>query len=149
MRSRKLLLLLAGGAAAATLALGGGVATAADPIVLTFDGAFTAKNCAPAQPFDVPTGEQTIDVVATATVAAPTFLGAEPQTTIERKVSGTMAGRISTKRIFVDWPGFTSTQTSIFSRSEDGGDSFRLLIDHTCDARSRPNCDTGGGGDSE
>ena len=52
-------------------------------------------------------------------------------------------------RIFVDWPLSSRTQTSQLSRSLDGGDTFRLILDLTCAARNRPNCMTAGGGDSE
>ena len=51
--------------------------------------------------------------------------------------------------MFIDWPYTSSTQTDILTRSTDGGNSFRLLVDPQCPQRNRPNCATGGGGDSE
>jgi len=86
---------------------------------------------------------------APSTTVSAHFLGAEPQTTIERTVAGSQPSRIDTNRIFVDWPLSTRTEIGQLSRSLDGGDSFRLLYDPTCAARSRPNCHTGGGGDTE
>src|SRR2546430_10842338 len=86
---------------------------------------------------------------APSTTVSAHFLGAEPQTTIERTVAGSTADRINTNRIFVDWPLSTRTEIGQLSRSLDGGDSFRLLYDFMCAARSRPNCHTGGGGDTE
>jgi uncharacterized repeat protein (TIGR01451 family) len=87
---------------------------------------------------------------APATVTSPQFLGAEPQVTIERRTSYTKprAG-IDPKRIFVDWPLSSRSGIGQLSRSLDGGDSFRLLFDQTCANRSRPNCLTEGGGDTE
>jgi hypothetical protein len=86
---------------------------------------------------------------APSTTVSAHFLGAEPQTTIERTVSTSQPNRIDTNRIFVDWPLSTRTEIGQLSRSLDGGDSFRLLYDLSCAARSRPNCHTGGGGDTE
>src|SRR2546423_5379496 len=86
---------------------------------------------------------------APSTTVSAHFLGAEPQTTIERTVPGSTPRRINTNRTFVDWPLSTRTDIGQLSRSLDGGDSFRLLYDPTCAARSRPNCHTGGGGDPE
>ncbi len=87
---------------------------------------------------------------APATVVSAHFLGAEPQMTLEKHVSShEIAGAVDPNRIFVDWPLSSRTQTSNLSRSLDGGDSFRLLVDPACPERNRPNCITGGGGDSE
>ena len=86
---------------------------------------------------------------APATYVSAHFFGAEPQTTLERHVAGSLPGRISSDRIFIDWPLSSRTQTSQLTRSTDGGDSFRLLLDPTCPQRNRPNCLTAGGGDSE
>jgi hypothetical protein len=86
---------------------------------------------------------------APSTTVSAHFLGAEPQTTIERSVTTPQPTPINTNRIFVDWPLSTRTEIGQLSRSLDGGDSFRLLYDLTCAARSRPNCHTGGGGDTE
>jgi hypothetical protein len=85
-----------------------------------------------------------------ATVVSAHFLGSEPQTTLERSVPGRAAGAgIDPKRIFVDWPLSSRSAIGQLSRSVDGGDSFRLLLDLICAPRSRPNCATGGGGDTE
>ncbi|MFL5923648.1 MAG: hypothetical protein ACJ74S_06720 [Gaiellaceae bacterium] len=87
---------------------------------------------------------------APSTTVSAHFMGAEPQTTLERPIAGvSQAGRVDPNRIFVDWPLTSRTQTSQLSRSTDGGDSFRLLFEPTCASRNRPNCGTGGGGDSE
>lgn len=83
------------------------------------------------------------------TVVSPSFLGAEPQVTIERRITQTASGAIDPERIFVDWPLSSRSAIGQLYRSTDGGDSFRLLFDRTCAVRSRPNCLTGGGGDTE
>jgi hypothetical protein len=83
-------------------------------------------------------------------VVSAHFLGAEPQETMERRSpAGSRSGAIDTKRIFVDWPLSSRSNIGQVSRSLDGGNSFRLLIDSACPERSRPNCLTGGGGDTE
>ncbi|HVH65532.1 MAG TPA: hypothetical protein VM674_05805, partial [Candidatus Acidoferrum sp.] len=87
---------------------------------------------------------------APGTVVSPSFMGAEPETTMERPISGTQSGRIDPNRIFIDWPLSSRTQTSQVSRSTNGGDSFRMLLDlNVCPQRNRPNCTTAGGGDSK
>src|SRR5207249_3517841 len=90
---------------------------------------------------------------APSTLVAAQFLGAEPQTAMERTnapgVPQGNPGGLSNNRIFVDWPLSSRSNIGQLSRSLDGGDSFRLLVDQTCAARSRPNCATGGGGDTE
>ncbi|MEA2622696.1 MAG: hypothetical protein QOH61_1606, partial [Chloroflexota bacterium] len=86
---------------------------------------------------------------APSTVVSAHWLGAEPQLTMERKIAASKAGAVNPNRIFVDWPLSTRAQTGQLSRSLDGGDSYRLLFDPTCATRSRPNCGTGGGGDTE
>ena len=86
---------------------------------------------------------------APSTTVSATFFGAEPQTTLERPVAGSQSGRVDPNRIFVDWPLSSRTGIGQLSRSLDGGDSFRLLYDRTCAERSRPNCLTEGGGDTE
>ena len=86
---------------------------------------------------------------APATMVSAHWLGSEPQTTLERPEPETVRGALSPGRIFVDWPLSSRSNIGQVSRSLDGGDSFRLLIDHTCAVRSRPNCLTGGGGDTE
>lgn len=85
-----------------------------------------------------------------ASIVSAHFLGSEPQTTLERSVPGATAGAgIDPKRIFIDWPLSSRSAIGQLSRSVDGGDSFRLLLNLTCAPRSRPNCATGGGGDTE
>jgi hypothetical protein len=87
---------------------------------------------------------------APATIVSPSFLGGEPEVTMERKIAGSQDGRLDNNRIFVDWPLSSRTQTSQVSRSINGGDKFRLLLDlNLCPQRNRPNCQTGGGGDSK
>jgi len=86
---------------------------------------------------------------APATLVSAHFLCAEPQTTMERNLSSSQNGRLDPNRIFADCPLTSRTQTSLFSRSTDGGDSFRLLFDPTCAPRNRPTCQNLGGGDSE
>ena len=84
---------------------------------------------------------------APASIVSAHFLGTEPMMTMERRVAGSTTA-VDPDRIFVDWPLSSRTQVGQLSRSEDGGDSFRLLFDPTCAQRSRPNCATGGGGDT-
>lgn len=86
---------------------------------------------------------------APATIVSAHFLGAEPQTTMERPLPGVPAGTTDRNRVFVDWPLSSRSNTGQLSRSQDGGDSFRLILDTACAPRSRPNCFTGGGGDTE
>ncbi len=87
---------------------------------------------------------------APATITSAHFLGAEPQVTIERRMpyTPTSAG-IDPNRIFVDWPLSSRSGIGQLNRSLDGGDTFRLLFDRLCANRSRPNCLTHGGGDTE
>jgi len=84
-----------------------------------------------------------------ATIVSAHFLGAEPQQTIERPVLGGQPGAVDPNRMFVDWPLSSRTEIGQISRSLDGGNTFRLLLDLTCAERSRPDCTTGGGGDTE
>jgi len=86
---------------------------------------------------------------APSTTVSASFFGAEPQTTLECQLAGSQSGRIDPNRIFIDWPLSSRTGIGQLSRSLDGGDSFRLLYDRTCAERSRPNCLTEGGGDTE
>ncbi len=86
---------------------------------------------------------------APSTTVSASFFGAEPQTTLERQIAGSQSGRVDPNRIFIDWPLSSRTGIGQLSRSLDGGDSFRLLYDRTCAQRSRPNCLTEGGGDTE
>src|SRR5947207_1162448 len=84
-----------------------------------------------------------------ATIVSAHFLGAEPQETIERPVLGGQPGAVDPNRMFIDWPLSSRTEIGQISRSLDGGNTFRLLLDLTCAERSRPDCTTGGGGDTE
>jgi uncharacterized repeat protein (TIGR01451 family) len=87
---------------------------------------------------------------APATVTSAEWLGGEPQVTIERRMPySTPAAGIDPSRIFVDWPVSSRSGIGQLQRSVDGGESFRLLFDRTCATRSRPNCFTEGGGDTE
>lgn len=87
---------------------------------------------------------------APATVVSPHFLGTEPMMAVERPSGDTAPGALDPDRIFVDWPLGSTSATGQLSRSEDGGDSFRLLFDvDGCPERNRPNCDTAGGGDTD
>ncbi len=82
-------------------------------------------------------------------VVSANLLGAEPQTTLERPVPGSLPGAINPDRVFVDWPLSSRAMTGTLHRSLDGGKTFRLLFDPLCAPRSRPNCNSGGGGDTE
>lgn len=84
-----------------------------------------------------------------ASVVSPHFLGTEPMLEIERPTPTTTVKSLDSNRLFVDWPMGSSSQIGQLNRSEDGGDSFRLLFDMKCASRSRPNCGTGGGGDTD
>ncbi|MBK5306328.1 MAG: hypothetical protein JJD92_06535 [Frankiaceae bacterium] len=84
-----------------------------------------------------------------ASVVSPTFFGAEPQTTMERPVAASLPGAIDPNRVFIDWPADTALQSGQLYRSMDGGDTFRQLVDKACAPRQRPNCASGGGGDTE
>lgn len=107
---------------------------------------FVATPTPPAVTFD--TTQQL--AFAPSTLVSPSFLGGEPETTMEHPIPGSQAGRIDPNRVFVDWPLSSRSQTSQVSRSTDGGDHFRMLLDlNTCPERNRPDCLTGGGGDSK
>ena len=86
---------------------------------------------------------------APATLVSAHYLCGEPQTVLERTLPSSLNGKLDPNRIFADCPLTSRTQTSLFSRSTDGGDSFRLLFDPTCAQRNRPTCQNLGGGDSE
>lgn len=86
---------------------------------------------------------------APATLVSPTFLGAEPQITMEKPTEGSPEADLDPDRIFIDWPLSTFAQIGQLARSQDGGESFRMLFDPSCAQRTRPTCQTGGGGDSE
>ena len=85
---------------------------------------------------------------APSTVVSPTVLGAEPQVSFERPVAGTQPGAIDPSRGFIDWPLSSRTNTGTLWRTVNGGDSWRMLYDPACAQRQRPNCFTGGGGDT-
>jgi uncharacterized repeat protein (TIGR01451 family) len=102
-------------------------------------------NPAPPVSFDTSSGI----AFAPATLVSAHFLCGEPQETLERGISGSHAGAVSNNRIYSDCPLTSRSQTSLLSRSNDGGQSFRLLLDPACPQRNRPNCMTLGGGDSE
>jgi len=82
------------------------------------------------------------------TLVSAHFLGAEPQTTVEHTVANANPGATA-NRVFIDWPLSSRSGIGQLSRSVDGGASFRLLLNLNCSLRSRPNCLTGGGGDTE
>ncbi|MFN2525694.1 MAG: hypothetical protein ABR505_05455 [Actinomycetota bacterium] len=86
---------------------------------------------------------------APSTIVSAHFLGAEPQITMERLLPGSERKAIDPNRIFIDWPLTSQFNIGQLSRSTDGGASFRLLFDPMCPERSRPNCQSGGGGDTE
>ena len=99
-----------------------------------------ATRAAPVLPHDIRFTPQTI--------VSANWLGQEPQVSIERPAAGALPGAIDPRRVFIDWPVGSTSNISELSRSTDGGDTFRLIVDSQCAVRSRPNCLTGGGGDS-
>jgi uncharacterized repeat protein (TIGR01451 family) len=116
----------------------------------TGSATYHEKACPVAPPDRIATFNNGALTFAPSTIGSAHFLGAEPQTTIERRESWTPAGApVDPNRIFLDWPLSSRSNIGQLSRSLDGGDSFRLLFDPACAARSRPNCATGGGGDTE
>jgi hypothetical protein len=133
--------------AATSLVTGNGIAVYYDAVSTpsSFQLVPGAVPASPAVVFDTTTSL----AFAPSTTVSAHFFGAEPQTTLERPVAGSQPGRIDPNRIFVDWPLSSRTHTSQLSRSLDGGDSFRFLLDLTCSTRNRPQCATLGGGDSE
>ena len=109
-----------------------------------------AGTCAGEATGGPPTWQRGVLGFAPATVTSAEWLGGEPQVTIERRAPySTPAAGIDPNRIFVDWPVSSRSGIGQLQRSLDGGDSFRLLFDRTCANRSRPNCLTEGGGDTE
>ena len=111
--------------------------------LLVSEGGATAKGAGAI--FDT---TEPLTFAPTTTVSAH-FLGAEPQMTMERRLPGVDPKFTDPDRIFVDYPLSFRAQIGQLNRSEDGGESFRLLFDPTCAGRSRPTCQTGGGGDSD
>jgi hypothetical protein len=94
-----------------------------------------------------PTPSPQIDF-APSSVVSPSLLGAEPQVSFERTRAGSVAGALDPRRGYIDWPLSTRTQIGTLWRTTDGGQSWRQLYDPTCAQRQRPNCLTGGGGDT-
>jgi len=83
------------------------------------------------------------------TVVSPTILGGEPQISFERPVAQPKDGAgLDPSRGFVDWPVSSRTNIGTLWRTQNGGDSYRQLVDLSCAERQVPNCDTGGGGDT-
>jgi hypothetical protein len=83
------------------------------------------------------------------TVVSPTILGGEPQISFERPVAQPKDGAgLDPNRGFVDWPVSSRTNIGTLWRTQNGGDSYRQLVDLTCAERQVPNCNTGGGGDT-
>jgi uncharacterized repeat protein (TIGR01451 family) len=114
--------------------------------------AYSDKTCPVAPPDRIATHHENALSFAPSTLVSSHFLGVEPQTTMERIAPWTPKnnrGGIDNNRIFVDWPLSSRSNIGQLSRSLDGGESFRLLVDQTCAARNRPNCATGGGGDTD
>ena len=85
---------------------------------------------------------------APSSVVSPVLLGAEPQVTLERPRNDSLPGALDPNRGFIDWPLSTRTQIGTLWRTTDSGLSWRQLYDSTCAQRQRPNCLTGGGGDT-
>ncbi|MBJ7610483.1 MAG: hypothetical protein JF887_13790 [Candidatus Dormibacteraeota bacterium] len=86
---------------------------------------------------------------APAAVVSPSILGAEPQISFERPVASPKAGAgLDPKRGFVDWPVSSRSMIGTLWRTQNGGDSYRQLVDLSCAPRQVPNCLTGGGGDT-
>ena len=124
--------------------------TLMDTQTYTTTSTFNATGDCPPPP--VPSYVDSALTFAPGTVVSAHFLGVEPQTTMEHIAPWTPQGNpggIDNNRIFVDWPLSSRSNIGQLSRSLDGGDSFRLLVDQACAPRSRPNCATGGGGDTE
>lgn len=85
---------------------------------------------------------------APSTVVSPILVGAEPQVAFENPRSNSLAGAVNAKRGFIDWPLSSRTNIGTLWRTTDGGDIWRQIYDQTCAQRERPNCFTGGGGDT-
>jgi hypothetical protein len=132
-------------AAASSAITGNGITVAYDATSTPSNFSFVAGSIptTPTVTFDTTTPF----AFAPSTTVSATFFGAEPQTTLERVIPNSVG--TDSNRIFVDWPLSSRTGIGQLSRSIDGGDSFRLLYDRMCAERSRPNCLTEGGGDTE
>jgi uncharacterized repeat protein (TIGR01451 family) len=124
--------------------------TVADGLGYAATAQYTDKTCPVNPPDRVATFNDNALSFEPSTVVSAHFLGAEPQVILERKAPWTPpTAPIDNNRIFADWPLSSRSAIGQLNRSLDGGDSFRPLIDLVCAARSRPNCATGGGGDTE
>jgi hypothetical protein len=87
---------------------------------------------------------------APSTLVSAHWIAGEPQLTMERtNAPWSDASKTSDNRMFIDWPLSSRSNIGMLNRSTDGGNSFRLLFDLNCASRDRPNCATGGGGDTE
>lgn len=106
---------------------------------------FVSSSAATPAVFDEQTGMD----FGPATIVSAHFLGPEPQVTVERPSPSQVGGPLLADRMFVDWPMGLASTSSQLHRSEDGGDSFRLLFDMGCPQRNRPGCATAGGADSD
>lgn len=106
---------------------------------------FVSSSAATPAVFD----EETTLGFGPATIVSAHFLGPEPQVTVERPAPAQVGGPLDADRMFVDWPMGLASTSSQLHRSEDGGDSFRLLFDLDCPERNRPGCATAGGADSD
>src|SRR5947209_4210118 len=85
---------------------------------------------------------------APSTVVSPILVGAEPQVAFENPRSNSLPGAVNAQRGFIDWPLSSRTNIGTLWRTTDGGDIWRQIYDQTCAQRERPNCFTGGGGDT-
>jgi uncharacterized repeat protein (TIGR01451 family) len=124
--------------------------TVSDGLGYSATADYTDQTCPVSPPDRVATFNDNALAFAPSTVVSAHFLGAEPQVIMERRAPWTPQGApIDPNRIYVDWPLSSRSGIGQLNRSLDGGDSFRPLIDLLCASRSRPNCATGGGGDTE
>jgi hypothetical protein len=115
----------------------------------TYTGVASAKQTGAASSVASVTQSSTPISFGPATVVSPTILGAEPQITFERPVAAPKAGAgLDPKRGFVDWPVSSRTMIGTLWRTQNGGDSYRQIVDLSCAQRQVPNCFTGGGGDT-
>ena len=117
-------------------------------VLLTF--AFSLSDAkAPAAAKPHPTFVKSNIRFGPASIVSAHFLGTEPQTIAEKHATGATPGAVKPNYFYVDWPLSSRSNTGQLNRSTDGGKTFRLLYDPTCAERSRPTCQTGGGGDTE
>jgi len=78
---------------------------------------------------DVTFDTTTAFAFAPSTTVSRELLRAEPQTTLERQVGGSLSDRVDPNRIFIDWPLSSSTHRPAFPGRFDGGDSSACLYD--------------------